>query len=358
VSGKAFFSPILVCIVALSGCREEELDIVARGRYIELATDRDEAVCAGTVPFMDDYVEAVAALLGETLPNRVFIRYEWLDIAHGNTSKDDALRLVRSNLLPHEHELVHAVHGEVWPASRSFFHEGLAVLLDNRGYILSPWPEDASLDLLLEASGSSEVDYYQAWFLVSQIVREHDFDGLREFWLAVPPDASASEIRATYQALFDQPISALFEPEIMFPGEEYEYEVPRYGCHFAVCVGEPTPWQGDMWSGEAVVGCEDDPHAVGPTPLNFAAPVWRPHVAEIDEGSLRMTASAGVGAVFRPCQLQCRENDPAFGAVGTSKTQVNDPFYWPGLLRVEVGRELEDIPADEPGTLQFERLDP
>jgi len=144
----------------------------------------------------------------------------------------------------------------------------------------------------------------------------------------------------------------------MFPGEEYEYEVPRYPCHFAVCVGEPTVWEGDIWSGEATVGCEDDPNAVGPTPANFAAPVWRPYVVEVDDGNLRMTSSAEVGAVFRPCQLQCREDDPAFGLFSPERTLDETPFFWPGLLRVEVGRELEDLPADEPGTLQLERLDP
>jgi hypothetical protein len=36
----------------------EELPVVARGRYVELATDRDDPVCAGTVAHLDRFIEA------------------------------------------------------------------------------------------------------------------------------------------------------------------------------------------------------------------------------------------------------------------------------------------------------------
>ncbi len=306
---------------------------------------------------MDGYVGAVADILGEPLPDRIFIRYEWIDIDHGRTFAEGDLRIVRDGRLLGEHELVHAVHREVWPASRPFFHEGLAVLLDNADWVGGPWPGGTPLEPLLEADRAEDLSYHQAWFLVSQVVRDHGFDGLGELWHAVPSTATAVEIREAYEGLFGQPIDALLQPDVMLPGTDAEFEVPRGTCHFTVCVGAATPWDGDQWSGEAAVGCEGDPEAVGPTPINFAAPVWRSYVVDVADGPHRWTTSAGVGAYVRPCQLRCTADpDQGFTIVGPGETREIDTSAWSGRVRVEVGRELEQLPTDEVGTLRIERL--
>ncbi len=346
----------IALVLALSGCSDEELPVVARGRYVELATDRDDPICGGTVAFMDQYVEGVAALLGETLPDRVFVRYEWLDIEHGVTSKEGDQYVVRDDLLLREHALVHAVHRQVWPASRPFMHEGLAVLLDGAGLLQTSWPEGVSLDPLLEADRAEDLDYFQAWFFVSQVVRDHGFEGLRELWHAVAPDATASEVRDAYQRIFDRPITALFEPDIMFPGEDFEVEIPRTTCYFTVCVGEQAVLQDDRWSGKAPSDCEDEPLAVGPNPSNSFAPVWRPYVVELTDGDHRFTTSASVGAFIRPCELRCSaDDDSAYTGIGGSSSI---DFGLVGPSRIEVGRRLEDLPAEPPGELEIERLAP
>jgi len=349
----------LVLLLAPSGCSGDELEVVARGRYVELATAHDEPICGGTVSFMDQYVEGVAALLGEPLPDRIFVRYEWIDVEHGVTTKVGDQRVVRDDMLLRPHELVHAVHREVWPASRPFMHEGLAVLLDSEGVAPYSWPEGAALDPMFEADRSEDLEYVQAWFFVSQVVRDHGFDGLRELWHAVPFDATASEIRDAYRDNFGRPITALFEPEIMYPGEDFEIEVARHTCYFAVCVGEQVPWQGDTWSGAAPRDCEDDPVAVGPSPTNFLAPVWRPYVVELGESEHRFTTSDSVGAFIRPCQLRCSVDDDHsyLGLDGARSTDIG-PHVLTGPVRIEVGRELHDLPADPPGTLVIERLSP
>jgi hypothetical protein len=38
--------------------------------------------------------------------------------------------------------------------------------------------------------------YQEAWFLVSQIVRDHGREGLAQLWHAVPPGADAERVRA------------------------------------------------------------------------------------------------------------------------------------------------------------------
>lgn len=308
--------------------------------------------------FMDAYMGGVAELLGETLPDRVFARYEWTDIEHGRTFRRDDTIVIQDDLLPSQHELVHAVHQVLWPQSRPFLHEGLAVLLDSAGVISAPWPEGASLEALLEADASAEVDYFQAWFVVSQIVRDHGFEGLRDLWHAVPREATADEVEQAYAELFGRPMASLFEPEVWFPGEPFEMEVPRYSCYLSVCVGDATQWEGDSWSGEAVSGCEDDPNAVGPTPESFLAPVWRPYVLETGENTLEISTSVGVGAFVRPCGLRCGMDAFPFTGTSSGDTIQVGGSWLSARVRIDVGRELDELPTEDAGSVTIERLGP
>ncbi|MEX1362581.1 MAG: hypothetical protein AB1Z98_05605 [Nannocystaceae bacterium] len=269
------------------------------------------------------------------------------------------MMVVQSEQLLHQHELVHAVHFETWPVSRAFLHEGLAVMLDGASMISEPWPPGTSLEPLLAAERSSDLDYFQAWFIVSQIVRDHGMDGLRELWHAVPRDASATQVRQTYEDLFDRPMTALLEPEVVFPGEPFEMTVPRHPCYLTVCVGELEPWDGDRWSGEAADGCEDDPLAVGPSDGNFAGPVWRQHLVELGPTDHIASSSDGVGAMVRPCGvLRCGADEVPYTVVSPDNPSVELGPYWSGMVRMEVGRDLEALPAAELGFLELERLGP
>ena len=322
--------------------------VVHEGRYVELATDRTEPICGGTVAYMDDYVSAVASLLGETLPERNFIRYEWSDEEwsdeyNGLTTRRRNHSLIESHELVSEHELVHAVHFQVWPGTRRFLHEGLATLLGSAGYLRSPWPEGKPLDPLLEAEEKEDVDYHDALFVVSQIVRDHGFDGLRELWHRVPRDASARQIRDTYEAIFDRPIEALFEP---VDG------VPRHSCHFTVCVGEPADWNGDEVALPGPSDCEDDPRAVGPMSSRYLGTVWRPHVVDLEDAPLHWESVGGVGAYLRWCRLRCDPGDPhAEGGVAPDGSSTMN--LGPGPMRVEVSQDLEELPLDEPGVVRI-----
>jgi hypothetical protein len=351
-------SAVLMAIVA-GACSEDDLPIVARGRYVEIATDEDAPVCAGTAAFMDAYLEAVADTLGEALPDGVFVHYEWdATRSSGFTIQDGTRMVVTSERLPSEHELVHVVHGKLWPPSRAFLHEGLAVLLgDAASYESGEWPGGASLDQLLEAK-RSELDYYEAWFIVSQIVRDHGFDGLREFWHAVPNDASAPEVRAAYEAMFGRSIDVLIEPDlIMVPGIDEPFEQPRRTCYFTACPHEPTPWDGDVWTAEAPNSCEDD-DAIGPTTGGLAGDVWRSFVLDREVGDYRLTGAGGAHGIYRWCALRCTNLDThAYGAIDSGRTYEElDPYG--GEVRVDIGRDLEELPTDEPGGVEIMRLAP
>jgi hypothetical protein len=333
----------VLVVLGMSAC-SPELPVVGRGLHVELATDRDDPVCGGTVAFMDHYVEAVASLLGGTLPERPFIRYEWSSAKAGLAERNRQL-VITTDLLPHEHELAHAVHAEILPRSRPFLQEGLASLLDASAFTRTSWPEGRDLDALLEAADPRSFDYHDALFVVSQIVRDHGFEGLRELWLRIPSDASARRVRDAYREIFGRSMEALFEP---IDG------VPRQTCHFAVCVGEAGAFDDDTIELEGPLDCEDDANAVGPSPGSYLGSVWRSHVVDLQDVVHRQETLDGVGAVLRPCSLRCDPLDPmAFYALPPGESQLGG--LWPGPARIEVTRPLEDLPVDEPGLLRLSR---
>jgi hypothetical protein len=374
---------LLVAFVAgLTGCADDEPPVVARGRWVEFATHRDDPVCAGTVAYLDGLIEAGFELLGETPPDDVFVRYEWFDpddhpslLATGHAQRIDGKIHIASNRLVHDHELVHAVHLHAWPTSARFMHEGLAVLLDPRRPLQQSfgWRSGVLLDDVITATSLDPVDYYDAWFLVSQIVFDHGFQGLRELWHEVPRGATAAEIRDAYTALFDRPLDALIEP--YYGGEvlEEEFWVERGPCSMALCAGELTPWTGDVWSAAGPVGCENDPNAVGPMEhadsLGIGS-VWRPHVIELQGdapaavgpttpapagASYDWVPTGGAGALYEPCWLNC--GNVTTGLIFPDQA-ARDWRSYPGRLRVEVLNEIDDLPPDPPSELNVHRNEP
>jgi hypothetical protein len=353
---------LLAVVVTLPapGCQDLP-PIVAQGRYVEIATRRDDIICEGTVPYMDDFLGTVIPMLGAAPPDRRFVRYEWREVGEasdGSPTVNHAYKSgnsthINADRLLHEHELVHAAHHQALPATRSFFYEGLAVMLDGKGsHEQTPWSTGASLDSLLEATPLGRESYDVAWFLVSQIVRDHGMGGLRELWHAVPPDASAAEVRQAYSDLFGRPIDALIEP-IEHDGGWLE---ERWSCYFTLC-GEPQPWDSASWRAEGPFDCANDPNALGPMGASGTGTVERYHVVELDSSArYRFTASGGAGVYLRPCDLQC----VPLGAPAISffpDESVGLPNLRGGRYRVEILSRFEALPTDAPSAFEIERLD-
>jgi hypothetical protein len=366
----------------LVGCADDEAPVVARGRWVEIATHRDEPVCAGTVAHLDALIEAGFELLGATPPDRVFVRYEWFDpedhpplIPTGHAQRVDGEIHILSNRLVHEHELAHAVHLHAWPRSAQFMEEGLAVLLDPKRPLvqLQQWRTGVLLDDVLAARSLSPDDYYDAWFLVSQIVFDHGIEGLRDLWHAVPQRATANEVRDAYAELFDRPIEALIEPYSAGEIDGHEIWMERRTCSLALCPGEPKPWTGNVWTGAGPHACEGDPQAVGPETYGQSlgiGNVWRPYIIEFegdapdviapdtpyDSDRLYDWASTGLaGGLYEPCALYC---DTISTGPGYPGQEAHDWRYYPGRLRVDVRHELDDLPRDPPGELHITRNNP
>jgi hypothetical protein len=342
------------------GCQDLP-PIVAQGRYVEIATSRNDMICEGTVPYMDDFLGTVIPMLGATAPDRRFVRYEWREAREASDGsptvnhayKNGSSTHIDADRLVDEHELVHAAHHQALPATRSFFYEGVAVMLDGAGsHTQTPWSTGASLDSLLEATPLGRENYDMAWFLVSQIVRDHGMDGLRELWHAIPPDASSERARQAYADLFGRPIDALIEPIEHDDGWLEE----RWSCYFTLC-GEPQPWNGASWRAEGPFDCADDPNALGPMGASGTGTVERYHVVELESSArYRFTATGGAGTYLRPCGLQCRPLGtsaiPFFPNESVSRDDLRG-----GRYRVEILSRFEDLPTDTPSTFELERLD-
>jgi hypothetical protein len=328
----------------------EDLPVVARGRYVELATDRDDPVCAGTVAHLDRFIEGVFAAIGESPPDRVFARVEWPAHHDGTASAgiDGDRVFARSPLLVHEHELMHVAHLQAWPRSARFMEEGLAVMVDPHRRDFPVWEVSASmLDAVLEDQVLEGGRYAVAWFIVSQIVHDHGMEGLRELWHRIPARASTQRVRDAYFEVFGRSIDALIEPLIM-EGPDGPVPVPRVPCSYTVCTGEAHPWQGDRWIAEAPSGCEDDPNAVGADAQAYDAvvgPVWRDYLLENTTPLEPPQLSDQVTAIAMRCGLQC----PYEGAGPI----LPESASLGGRLRVEVRTTLESLPTDTSGTLEL-----
>lgn len=360
----ALVVPLLACAPGDGG-----LPIVARGRYVEIASERDEPVCGGTAAHMDRVIEGVFAVIGETPPDRRFVRFEWLEldeddpvIGGGRTSFTDDGVLIRSDVyLVEEHELVHAVQMESWPMPNDFLFEGYAVLLDGKRswHDAYPWPESASLDELLETPSVAYEDYQLAWFIVSQIALDHGFDGLRDFWHAVPRGSSAAEVRAAYEALFGRSIDALIEPYVVeYPDPIGPTEVERRACDFALCPArEVAAWQDDRWVASGPVGCEDDPDAIGPDRrLLEWGEVWRDYtlLGEPAYYSFDYPAKTAVG--MAACALNCENQATGIVAFEGPPLSTEAMFRgWEAPVRVEVRAALSDLPVAAAGDVTVTR---
>lgn len=357
------------------GCAPADgsLPVVASGRYVEIATLRDEPICGGTAAYFDRFIESGMALLGGVPPDRKFVRFEWL------LPPDEQLSVVgvgwtrplsgvpggslitSDDALVHEHELAHAIHGAALPNTNGFLKEGFAILLDSkRIYGDMAWPEGESIDRVISSSPFGYEDYPLAWFLVSQIVRDHGFDGLARFWRAVPGGSSAAEVREAYQTTFGRSIDALIQP-IEFDDPVYgHYEEERGPCNFSLCLAQPEALVDGAWDARGPSDCEDDPEAVGPDRRAYLAEsgeVWHHHALSTGDAQffdISLSARAAMG--LAPCRLDCSSVVNGVSEFGFQAQAF--ALDYEQTYRVEVRASLDDLPTQDPGTLHFEAVSP
>jgi hypothetical protein len=340
---------MLLSVAASIAC-SDDLPVVARGRYVEIATDRADAPCRGTVAHLDELVERGFDALGATPPDRVFVRYEWLDdafdpededgshaILERGSRADDAVVRIRTSVAVHRHEMAHAVHLIAWEPSASFLYEGLATVFDAGGARQQQgWNPDIRMDAVVGAETLPGEYYPAAWFLVSQIIRDHGFDGLESLWSAIEPGDSAASVRAAYEQQFGAPLEALLEP--ITTGAFVE---ERQTCSYTLCDASGPPRL------DAPQTCEDE-DAIGPTASHSTIPrAWAVSVIELEERHYAFESQRGAVGTLSPCGLECR----ALGAWPPYETQPNASIevqILGGTYSLEVSRRVDGTTEGEP----------
>jgi len=150
------------------------------------------------------------------------------------------------------------------------------------------------------SAGQWNGDYAAALYIVSQVVEEHDFEGLRSLWYAVPMGASASEFRDAYRSIFGQPIDHLVEPKMIGP-----VPATRLSCFYEICLQPPQPLDASgQWQGRGPAEC-DDPATIGPRAAAGEVTAWTHQVVELPANASLVTLVGGTGAVVRTCGFGC-----------------------------------------------------
>lgn len=135
MSGILLLCPLIGC----EGAAEEAPDVVWRGTHLEYAPqEHAEPLCAGTLPYMDRYVELAADRMAVELGAPVLYvhgsPHDESMCDHGAVGCTTPGGRVYSRLAPHEHELIHGARsfeGFSYP----FFEEGVAELFGDDAHL-------------------------------------------------------------------------------------------------------------------------------------------------------------------------------------------------------------------------------
>jgi hypothetical protein len=130
---------LLSLVACATSCQHDDdglPPVQAQGRFLSYAAYDDIAVCEGTVPLTEAWMEAVALYLGMGPDPILPTTYYFVDSslvdemcppqAGGCTDRNDGHIDVFSTRPIDEHELVHAVQSSVWPRRQPLLQEGLA----------------------------------------------------------------------------------------------------------------------------------------------------------------------------------------------------------------------------------------
>lgn len=198
----------LLCAAVIAGACAPDDDtppIVWSGQHLDFAPrpGADE-LCAGTLPYMDRYLELVGSMLDvEVLRSTYVLGSE----DEGNPCDAVACQFgdtIYTSRAPHEHELVHAALESV-PSPYRFYEEGAAVALGGEDDVWDPNP--ATWGPLREGIEScaggeilSDAWYPRAGHLFAYLHRYHGAEATSALLRSVPRRASADEAIAALEA--------------------------------------------------------------------------------------------------------------------------------------------------------------
>lgn len=338
-AARVLVAPLLVA--ATMGCDQAgRPDLV--GRFVEIRNDTDQQLCPATATYMDEHLQEVLLVLDAPAPSGRFVDYTWGDgnhFAEGVASLQSGRVSIEADSAVHEHELVHAAHLRTWPKAPRFLYEGLAEVLGNTVVFQDggTWrPVGAELDDALSRFDQSGV-YELSWIVVSQIVLEHGFAGLRQLWFELEADSSMQDVRDAYSRLFGRDFDQLTQPfEVTVDGEAASAE--RGVCWVSLCTGATLQWRDGVARGQGVTGC-DGPNAVSPSSSAGLSHPWTTYVVEGPSPVVGDSTDAALHVEVEACGvLRCDHytvRDAGLADPATEGWERSDAYR----VRVETTRE-------------------
>jgi hypothetical protein len=358
-----------LCILLGAACSDPQgvslPEIEWEGEHLRAGGDLDEA-CGGNLPYMDALVGELQQRLGTPGDGLVDYYYFTTDVDEtplgDYCESGDSVGLlactnedqeVFSRAIPHEHELVHAVHAEVG-FSHTFLEEGLAEFLGDDGHMAG---RGAPMGTVSEAIASVErgrlpLGYYAlAGHFVSFLDDELAPSGSIERIDDIDFEASAHDVEAALGLGVDGGFAAL-EDEYQATSKcaQAAYRDAEPMCNVAAPLFEQCTPSWDPSADVYVnVDCSDS-DVLGPRQDE----IWTYRTFEIlNAGTYHVLATASTelanGIVLKRCGGGCQS------APITIPTLAEEDFLVQEDVELEPGRYLVRFtrPVDEPATIRI-----
>ena len=328
--------------------------VVWAGEHLEYAPqDGAHEPCAGTLPYMDRYVELVAEVMDVEL-EQPLVYIHGSDDAETLCQNADALGCTRgseifAHVIPQEHELVHGVRASQG-FSHFFFEEGAAEAFGDDAHM--PMRTRAHGELLEGiASGTREglpIEWYPraghfAAFLHEEYGSEVTTALLRRTDRDTPAMRAIAVIEETTGVPFEE-LRREYERERTCTQAQYRY--PVFGCEEPV-VQRVRCDETDAVGMSTMIAC-DDSATLGPRD----GEIWKYLAFEVvDDGEYWVSAYSPVAASSERIEVkEC--------ALGCGSVFVEKPVgivLGAGPVAMRAGRYVMKVvrPEGEPGEVQL-----
>ncbi len=317
-------SSVGVILCGLIGCQPADVALPTPervGEHVRFWTDREDVVCAGSLPYVDAYAGQLATLHGvdDVLVDYYFVDpeselleqvcHEVAPWASGCTKGSTVITTV----LPHEHELVHAVRGE-FGLSHLFFEEGAAEVwgqASDRSY-----DEIAGVNIRAAlASTTSPLPgelMPVAGLFAAFLVDSHGPQVLVDLARETEPSSTIDEIEVAFATAAGAPLSeeiSTFESEgwdcgrSLYRDDSVECAVaPPIDCSLADETGSVTVFLDLECDAQTVVGPRD---GLVWTAVAFEQPTWTNLMVSTESSS---GDASGIEVSFIGCRAGCSDN--------------------------------------------------
>lgn len=241
-------------------CQPPPPELSAHGRRVAVGVQAEVDLCAGTLRAWDEHVAFVEAQLGVARdpddPIEVYVVEDtepwcddvmacyiggWVDATFVPTYEPRAIW----------HELVHhVVSGSDLGMTDRFLSEGIAGALGDR-WCASPgtqWPEPSLAQVFARDDVAYE-HYPRAAQFVDFVRAEYGADALIELVDCIDRGDPRREVERCFEHALHRDLRAI--------DEHFREAAPPVHGNPALCRGRAMPWNGDTWSIDASLACED-----------------------------------------------------------------------------------------------------